>query len=105
MEQVCIILTTTNLKEIAEQLAQELVLSDLAACVQIDEVKSIFKWDGKIDNEKEFRLMIKAKSSNYQQIEQAIIAIHNYQLPQIIKFNITDGFQPYLDWVTGTFKK
>ncbi len=72
---------------------------DLAACIQIDNIKSYFRWNDKIALEKEYRIVIKAKSSNYKNIENTIVKIHNYELPQIIKIDIQSGLPAYLDWV------
>jgi uncharacterized protein involved in tolerance to divalent cations len=52
-----------------------------------------------VEETEEFRLVIKAPSSHIKQIEQAISLLHNYELPQIISFDITDGSRKYLDWV------
>jgi len=95
----CIILTTTNDKQIAEQIASELLENSLAACLQIDNIISYFKWEGKINSEKEYRIMIKARADNYNEIEKVIVKIHNYDLPQILKLAIIDGLPEYLKWL------
>lgn len=100
----CLILTTTNDLQIAENIASLLLESNLAACVQIDNIKSYFKWNSKITSEKEYRVVIKAKSSNYNEIENKVLTIHNYELPQIIKISIDGGFQTYLEWVNQNSK-
>jgi len=98
----CVILTTTNNKETAELIAKTLIENKLVACVQMDEVQSFFNYEGRLEKTKEFRLMIKANSDNYNAIERAIRVNHNYQLPQIIKLDITAGLPEYLDWVHNT---
>lgn len=95
----CIILTTTDKKEIANMIANKLVEADLAACVQIDNITGIFKWKGELSSGEEFRLLIKAKEKNYKLIEQEIVKLHNYELPQIIKLDINDGLPSYLEWI------
>jgi len=95
----CIILTTTDNKETAEKLATGLVDQKLAACVQIDEVLSFFRWEGKASAEKEYRIMIKTRAENYSKIEQFIQSQHNYTLPQIIKLDITGGMAKYFKWM------
>ncbi|MGX6960921.1 MAG: divalent-cation tolerance protein CutA [Rickettsia endosymbiont of Pentastiridius leporinus] len=104
MSEYCLILTTTDDLPTTEKIATVLLDSNLAACVQIDDIKSYFKWDEKIASEKEYRIIIKAKSSNYTKIEAKILEIHNYELPQIIKINIDSGFQKYLDWINQNNK-
>ncbi len=101
MNQPCvIILTTTNVEEIADRITQALLEADMAACVQVDKVKSCFKWEGKIEQETEYRLMIKAKSSNYVEIEKIIVSNHNYTLPQIVRLDIAGGLPAYLNWIS-----
>ena len=99
LKKFCIIITTSDDQIIAEKIAEQLVEIDLASCVQIDNVKSIFKWEGVISSNKEFRLMIKAKSEHYTQIQDLIVAIHNYEVPEIIKLDIADGLASYLNWL------
>lgn len=99
-ESCCIILTTTNEQNIVEQITSSLIKENLAACVQVDDIVSHFRWQGKISSEPEYRMMIKAKSANYDKIEKVIISIHNYDIPQIIKLNIQDGLPAYLNWIT-----
>lgn len=104
MQDYCLILTTTNDLQIAEDIVFLLLESNLAACLQIDNIKSYFKWNSKITLEEEYRVVIKAKSSNYNEIENKILEIHNYELPQIIKINIDGGLQGYLEWINQNSK-
>jgi periplasmic divalent cation tolerance protein len=80
-------------------MAEALVETNLASCVQIDNIISIFKWDGKTTSSSEFRLMIKAKSNNYNQIQELLVTMHNYEIPEIIKLDIADGLASYLNWL------
>ncbi|MBA2629324.1 MAG: divalent-cation tolerance protein CutA [Rickettsiaceae bacterium] len=95
----CIVITTTDSEDIANKIAGKLVEQRLAACVQIDKVKSFFYYEEECRQEKEFRLIIKAASKNYKIIEESIKSNHNYRLPQIIKLDITDGLVEYMDWI------
>ncbi len=99
-QRCCMILTTTNQKETVDKIIKGVLESNLASCLQVDEVVSYFKWEGKISSELEYRIAIKAKSDNYSKIETAISIVHNYNLPQIIKFDIQDGLLAYLNWIT-----
>ncbi|WP_341787934.1 divalent-cation tolerance protein CutA [Rickettsia endosymbiont of Cantharis rufa] len=99
MQGYCLILTTTNDLQIAEKIASILLESNIAACIQIDDVKSYFRWCGRVTLETEYKLVIKAKTSNYNGIENKLLVIHNYELPQIIKINIDCGLQKYLEWI------
>jgi len=97
--KISIVITTTDNPEIAKNIASYLIENKLAACVQMDEVLSFFRWEGKIQQAKEFRLMIKTLSDKYSEVEKAILKHHNYSLPQIIKLDVASGFDGYLNWV------
>ena len=99
MTEFCIITTTTDDKELAKKLAAYVIHYKLAACVQISRVKSIFRWQGKIEYGAEYHLTIKSLSSNYLEVEKAIKAHHNYDVPEIIKIDITGGSSEYLGWL------
>jgi periplasmic divalent cation tolerance protein len=101
-KKCCVVMTTTDSRDVAKLIAQGLVTNKLAACVQIDKVNSFFFWEGRAQEGEEFRLTIKALTDNYADIEKFILGNHNYQLPQIIKLDITDGLPAYLDWVEAT---
>lgn len=101
----CIILTMTDDKGVADKIAEHLVSNKLAACVQIDEVRSIYNWEAKLQKSSEFRLMIKALKSDYAALEKAILDVHNYSLPQIIMLDITGGFVEYFKWLSDSCKK
>lgn len=97
--EFCIIITTTDNLENANEITSCLIKNKLAVCVQLEEVLSSFYWKEKLCQSKEFRLMIKTLSSNYKDIENTIIKYHNYSLPEIIKLDITSGLPQYLSWV------
>jgi periplasmic divalent cation tolerance protein len=99
IEPFCIILTTTDSAAIANKIAEALVAGDIASCVQIDNINSVFKWHGNITTSTEFRLMIKALSSNYNKIQDLLVSMHNYEIPEIIKLDITGGLPSYLNWL------
>jgi periplasmic divalent cation tolerance protein len=101
MTGYCIVLTTTDKAEVADQIAGELVKDELVACVQIDEVKSVYKWEGSVQTDKEFRLVIKTSASKYEAVEKRIGSLHNYKLPQIVKVDISGGSSAYLNWLGG----
>lgn len=102
--ECCLIVTTTDNLKNANEITSYLIENKLAACVQVDKISSAFFWEGKICQSKEFRLMIKTLSSNYNAIEKAILQKHNYNLPEIIKLDITSGLPQYLNWVEEVLK-
>ncbi|MEK6936185.1 MAG: divalent-cation tolerance protein CutA [Nanoarchaeota archaeon] len=95
-----IVKTTVESKKDAEDLAKKIIEAKLGACVQISEIKSIYKWKGKIENNKEFKIEIKTSSQNYKKLQEFIIKNHKYELPEIIAIKIIAGYNKYLNWIT-----
>ena len=95
-----IVLTTTpNIAE-AEELAAKIVAEGLAACVQIlPGLKSVYVWEGNVQNESEYLLLIKTLPEKYAELEKFIIENHSYAVPEIVAVDAAHVSGPYLSWV------
>lgn len=96
------VLVITNLpnREAAARLAEKLVESGMAACVNIlAPCLSIYHWQGKTESTEETPVLIKTVVARYPEVEAAIRAHHPYELPEIIQVPITGGLPDYLDWL------
>ena len=96
------LLVFTNLpdRESAEKLAVLLIERRLGACVSIlAPCKSVYRWQGKIQQDEEHPLLIKTVKERYAALEAAIRAGHPYELPEIIAVPIVHGLPAYLQWV------
>lgn len=84
----------------AETLAAHLVESRLAACVNLlAPCKSVYQWQGKVEQAMEYPLLIKTTQARYAEVEAAIREQHPYELPEIIALPLAAGLPAYLDWV------
>ena len=76
MNDVIQVVTTTDAKDKAQELAQHLVKLRLAACVQIDgPLESVYRWEDQIETSSEWRLTIKTRRGVYNEVEDAIRAM------------------------------
>ena len=92
--------TTTETKEQAEQIAQHLVESRLAACVQINgPITSIYRWKGKVETANEWLCLIKTREELFEKVEAAIKKMHSYEIPEIIAMPIVKCSKEYLIWL------
>jgi len=98
-DTACIVTTTMGTEDEAEQLAGEIVEARLAACVQIQRVRSIYTWQGETKREPEWLLSMKTRTGRYAALEALIRERHSYELPEIVQFPITAGSADYLRWV------
>lgn len=96
------IVVITNLPDeaSARALAASLVASRLAACVNIlAPCRSIYRWNGALEAATEVPLLIKASRDAYGALEAAIVAVHPYEIPEIIALPVAFGLPAYLGWV------
>ncbi len=97
---IIVIYCTVPDKKLAKEISKVLMKHKLAACVSmIDNVKSVFSWDGEICEEKEVLMMIKTRRSNYAKIKLVIEDMHSYNVPEIIALPIVDCSEDYLKWL------
>ena len=89
----------------AKKIAKDLVENRLAACVNIvNNIQSYFNWVGKVDSANEHMLVIKTTVDCYEALEKRIIALHPYELPEVIAVPISNGFTEYLNWIESSTK-
>jgi len=97
-----IIFCTCPDKATAKKLAQLLVSSNLAACVNIlPGITSVYTWDDKIETAQEHLLLIKSSHTRYQAIETLLFKHHPYEVPEIIAVPIERGLPEYLEWMNS----
>lgn len=82
----------------ADKLAARMINSRLAACAQITPITSHYIWNGALQRAQEFKLELKTLPALRAQIEAAILAAHDYDLPEIIYTEVTAS-QSYANWV------
>lgn len=98
--ETLLILNTCPDREHAERIAGMLVSEKLAACVNlIDNIASIYRWQGGIERDSETLLLIKSKQEHYLSIEAAIQQHHPYEIPEVIALPIENGSSSYLEWI------
>lgn len=98
-DTACIVMTTTGTEDEAESLAAAIVEARLAACVQIQRVRSLYVWEGEIRREPEWQLSMKTRTGRYAALEAFIRERHSYAVPEIVQMPITAGAPAYLRWM------
>lgn len=100
--QMLLIVCNTPDQAIADQLAQALIERRHAACVNVlPAVKSVYRWEGRIESAQEIPLLIKTTEDRYFELEATIRELHPYRLPEIIALPISKGLPAYLDWLVA----
>jgi periplasmic divalent cation tolerance protein len=93
-----VVLTTTPHRS-GDAIAQALISEHLAACVNILETRSLFRWKGEMNREDEELLIIKTRTDKVGETVERICHLHTYELPEIIVLPLIGGYEPYLQWI------
>ncbi|PCH59817.1 MAG: hypothetical protein COC05_05980 [Gammaproteobacteria bacterium] len=89
--------------EQSASLARLLVTKKAAACVNIiSNIRSIYRWQDKIEDDNENMLIIKTKTAALGKLSQLIKQHHPYELPEMIVTPIIAGLADYLNWIDTT---
>jgi periplasmic divalent cation tolerance protein len=105
MTDKIIVLTTAGSKDEAHKIGRTLVERLLAACVNVvPRVTSIYRWQGQIEEAEEWLLIVKTTRSAFDQVRDAIVSLHSYQVPECISVSVDDGSAKYLDWIEQSVK-
>lgn len=93
---------TCKNKTEARKIANNLLQNNLAACVNMFPIDSMFWWDGKIQNVKEYAMLIKTNRS-FKKIAEEIRLLHSYEIPCIEKITV-DTTNKFKEWVNKESK-
>lgn len=99
MSPPLLVVTTVGTRDEARRMARALVERRLAACAQITPIESFYRWQGEIENDREFRVLFKTRAECWPELEAAIRALHRYELPAIHAIAATHAHAPYAEWV------
>ncbi len=98
-DNVIVVLVTAP-PDRAAAIASHLVENRLVACVNIvPAVRSIYRWQGKIEDDSECLLVMKTVRERFDELRTAVRQVHPYTVPEIIALPVVDGFDGYLTWV------
>jgi periplasmic divalent cation tolerance protein len=100
MTDKIVVLTTCSSKKQAKQIAQHLIETQVAACVNIlPAARSFYRWKGKVEEAEERMLLIKSRRDLFESLRAAIEKLHAYEVPEIIALPVVEGSTPYLAWL------
>ncbi|MEK6672620.1 MAG: divalent-cation tolerance protein CutA [Nitrospirota bacterium] len=99
MEGIVVFITAPNEEE-AVRIARALVESSIAGCVNIIRgLRSIYRWQGKIEDDSEVLMVIKTRKSLFGSLSQKVKELHSYSVPEIIALPIVEGSADYMRWL------
>jgi len=103
MAEVRLVVTTVDSSEAAQGIADGLVADRLAACVNIlPGVTSVYRWQGSVAVAEEWLLLIKTTAERQAACLAGLAALHPYDVPEAMVFDVAAGLPAYLAWVADS---
>ncbi len=99
MTKILLVLTTVATQADAQVLARSMVEQRLAACAHIEAIDSVYRWQGAVQQEGEWRLLLKTTAARYPALEAALRAQHPYELPAIVAVPCAHALPAFADGV------
>jgi periplasmic divalent cation tolerance protein len=100
IDNVLIVLTNCPDADVADRIARTLVEQKLAACVnRLPAVDSVYRWQGAVERAMEVPLLIKTTRERLPEVQEAVRALHPYEVPEIVAIPVIAGLPAYLRWV------
>jgi len=94
-----LVITTVAESDDARQLAKSLIEQSLAACVQVEApITSYYHWQAELQEDREYRLMIKSTAAAWPQLLKTLSEIHPYDEPEIIRLDVVAASEGYERW-------
>lgn len=98
--EVILVFCTFPDAEQARQIGTSLVSAKLAACVNlVPGIESIYHWQGKVETSQEVLALFKTTTSCYPELEQRLIELHPYDVPEILAVSPNAVSPAYAQWV------
>lgn len=96
----CVVITTSvAARDEAQRIARTLIAERLAACVQVMPIESYYRWEGAIEQASELLLVIKTSAARAPAAQARILALHSYEVPELLVTPVVGGTPAYFDWI------
>lgn len=102
MTEALVVLVTAPTPERAAEIARALVDERLAACGNVVQgIRSIYRWEGKVQEDAEALLVLKTTRARFDALRDRVLALHPYEVPEVIALPVEAGSARYLAWIAG----
>ncbi len=97
-----VVLTTVASDEEAVTLVRGLLDRRLIACgTLLPGARSLYRWQGKVADEREVVVMLKTRSACLDSLRTAFAELHPYKVPELLALPVESGLEKYLEWING----
>ncbi len=104
--EAVVVLVTAGSRDEAARIGTALVTERLAACVNvIGPIRSIYRWEGAVEEADEWQLVVKARAADFGALEARVRTLHSYQVPEVLALPVYGGGAAYLAWLDEATKR
>jgi periplasmic divalent cation tolerance protein len=97
-----VVLTTVSNDDEAVRLVRALLDRRLIACgTLLPGARSIYRWQGKVADEREVLLLLKTRSARLEPLQEAFKELHPYKVPELLALAVDTGLEKYIEWING----
>ncbi len=105
-DEAVVVLATAGSDEEAARIARAVVEERLAACVNVvGPIRSIYRWEGTVEDAREWLLVAKARAADVPALDARIRALHSYDVPEVLALPIVGGAEAYLAWLDAATRR
>jgi periplasmic divalent cation tolerance protein len=87
----------------AKRISDHLLRGRLIACANFFPIKSVYWWEGKIEESQEVAALMKARGENWDAIKEHVRRLHPYKVPCIVRYDVAAN-GAYEEWVLAQTK-
>jgi periplasmic divalent cation tolerance protein len=98
MSRIALVRTTFGDTSRAEQVARSVIGERLAACATLDQVRSIYRWHGEIEQADEVAVLFKTSIEHAPALRARVAELHDYHVP-VIEHWAAETDASAADWV------
>ena len=99
MDKYIIVTTVCDKEEIANKIIDTLLEKKLIAGSQVTKVHSKYWWNNKLEECDEYKLEFRTKETIFNEIENEIKQIHDYEVAEISYYEIKNASKEFFDWI------
>ena len=99
MDKYIIVTTLCNKEEIANKIIDTLLEKKLIVGSQVTKVHSKYWWNNKLEDCDEYKLEFRTKETIFNEIENEIKQIHDYEVAEISYYEIKNASKDFFDWI------
>ena len=100
VKKYIIVQTHTNKKQVYRDISRLLIEKKVVACINIyPAALSVYRYNNEIVEDNEYLVHVKTTSDKFTEIRKIIERLHNYETPEIIFLEISQGNEKYLKWI------